>query len=181
MMYGTVKQHNGHVSVFSKDGIKTTFTIDPLFAKTTAKKDAQAPFDSTRHGGETVLFAEDDPEVRAVLSEVLREYDYKVVECSDGEDAIRKFKEHVQEIDIAILDIVMPKQTGRAVYEEIRKLQTDLPVIFISGYNHEAIKNRGIPLEGLVFMSKPVMLHELLEKMRKVLDSRAQSGPSSDA
>jgi DNA-binding response OmpR family regulator len=133
----------------------------------------ELPLDAFQ-GEETVLLAEDDPQVLAVLSEVLREFQYKVVECSDGDEALGKLKERMKDIDLAILDLVMPNQTGKEIYEEIRKLRRELPVIFISGYTWEIIRNKGVAVEGQTFMSKPVTIDDLLKKVRETLDGRTR-------
>lgn len=175
IVYGIVRQHNGHIRVSSEPGLGTTIHIYLPLADPAVPNDYGLSFCGASGCRGTILLAEDDIEVRAVLSEVLREYRYTVLECEDGEEAIWKARKHLHEIDMAILDLVMPKMTGRRAYEEIVKLRAGMPVIFISGYSPETIKSKGISLDDIAFMPKPIMLSDLLEKVGEILDSRQQA------
>lgn len=88
----------------------------------------------------------------------------------DGEDAIRKFNENADSIQLVILDVVMPKKSGRDVRDGILKRRPDIKMLFISGYAPDAIYDRLIPDPEIDFISKPFSPHILLTKVREVLD-----------
>jgi len=120
-------------------------------------------------GSETVLVAEDDEETRRFMNEALTYYGYRTIEAVDGEDAVDKFKQH-QGIDLVIVDSVMPKKNGREVYEEIRTTNPHVRVLFTSGYTKDIVLDKGIEDREFDFISKPLSLERLLQKIREVLD-----------
>ncbi|NCO84375.1 MAG: hypothetical protein COW90_00260 [Nitrospirae bacterium CG22_combo_CG10-13_8_21_14_all_44_11] len=119
---------------------------------------------------ETILLAEDEESVRKLIKEVLEADGYRVVEAADGEEAVNKFMENKDRIDILLLDIVMPKMSGREVYERIKKIKPDIKLLMASGYPADFISQKGILEEGLNFIAKPMSPPKLLKKMREVLD-----------
>jgi len=119
---------------------------------------------------ETILLGEDEESVRKLIKEVLEADGYRVVEAADGEEAVNKFMENKDRIDILLLDIVMPKMSGREVYERIKKIKPDIKLLMASGYPADFISQKGILEEGLNFIAKPMSPPKLLKKMREVLD-----------
>lgn len=169
IVYGIIKQHNGEINVYSEPGRGTTFKI---YLKLVAAKSVSAeaaPLPPLIGGTETLLIAEDDNDVRGLMKNILREFGYTVIEAVDGEDAVTKFVENKDKIKLLILDVVMPKKNGKEAYEEIRKLNGDIRVLFSSGYTSDIIHQKGILDEGVNFISKPVTPHLLLSKVREAL------------
>jgi PAS domain S-box-containing protein len=168
IVYGIIKQHNGYINCYSEQGKGTTFRIYlPLIKEKTEKiemREAELP----RRGTETVLIAEDDEGVRDMVRQSLEGFGYKVIEAVDGEDAVIKFKENKDKIDILLFDLIMPKKNGKDAYEDIKGIRHDIKVIFTSGYAADIIDRFGIK-EGIEFISKPVSPNELLRKLREVL------------
>ena len=171
MVYGIIKQHDGYINVYSEHGKGTTFRILlPLI---------QSKVEEIKHGGtlnvksgtETILLAEDDTQVRNLLREILSKAGYHINEAADGSEAIKVFRRKGDDINLLILDVIMPKMNGKEAYEEIKKLRPDIKVIFMSGYNADVIHKKGMLEAGLNFISKPVLPGELLTKVRKVLDT----------
>ncbi|OPY74669.1 MAG: Blue-light-activated protein [Syntrophorhabdus sp. PtaU1.Bin058] len=95
---------------------------------------------------------------------------YTVIEAVDGEDAVRRFMEYKDAVDLTILDVVMPKKNGKEVYEEIQKAHPAIKVLFTSGYTGDVILDKGIHDDTIDFISKPLLPDELLLKVRTVLD-----------
>ena len=118
----------------------------------------------------TVLLAEDETAVRDVTKLILEEHGYTVIEAADGDDAINKYMENKDKIRLLILDVMMPKKSGKAVYEEISKVSPDIKVIFLSGYARNVIKAEEIIEHGWSILSKPVSSDELLNKISEVLN-----------
>ena len=114
---------------------------------------------------------EDDKQVRSLLKEILSNAGYHIIEAVDGDDAIEVFQKNKDNVHLLILDVIMPKKNGKEVYEEIKKVKSDMKVIFVSGYSADIIHKKGILEVGLNFISKPVSPDELLIKVRDVLDN----------
>jgi CheY-like chemotaxis protein len=121
-------------------------------------------------GTETILLAEDEENVRELIRELFEKFGYKVIEAVDGDDAIKKFIEHKDKIQLLFFDVIMPGRSGKDAYDEIRKIKPDVKIIFASGYSTDIIDEKGIFEGGLNFIAKPVLPARLLKKVREVLD-----------
>ncbi len=134
VVYGIIKQHEGTINVYSESGRGTTFTIYlPLIV---APVDATtSPVEERPTGGtETILLAEDDENVRKLTRTVLEDFGYKVITAFDGQDAVIKYKENKDKIQLLLFDIIMPKTTGKEAYDEIKAITPEVKVLFVSGY-----------------------------------------------
>ena len=109
---------------------------------------------------------------REIMVEVLRMSGYKVIEATDGEEAVSLFREEKDGPDIVVLDVRMPRKDGREVYEEIMKARPETPVLFMSGYTKDIIDSQSIIEQGLHFISKAASPEEMLSKIREVLDEQ---------
>lgn len=169
IVYGVVKQHNGMVTVDSTPGQGTSFRVFlPLLPQVTG--DTVLPSTSEASDGtETILLAEDDVAVRGYLFRLLEGSGYRVVAAGDGEEALAALAAAVEPVHLVILDVVMPKKNGREVYDVLRSIQPNLPILFISGYPQEIISRNGIAEQGIHLVTKPVKPTELLAKVRDLL------------
>lgn len=169
-VYGIIKQHHGDITVYSEPGLGTTFRIYlPLLAAAAgASPEAKPVFPAG--GTETMLLAEDDADVRKVTRTMLERAGYTVIEAADGEEALNKFREYQDRIQLVILDVIMPRMNGKTVHDEMRKLRPDIKTLFTSGHTGDVILKKGILEEGMHFLSKPASLTDLLHKVRDVLD-----------
>ena len=171
MAYGIIKQHKGYINVYSEPERGTTFRIYLPAIESTEEvivKIASEPLPS--HGNETILVAEDDRALRELFSMVLQEYGYKVILAENGEEAIRKFMDNKDKIQLVMLDMIMPKISGKEAYDEIIKLRPGIKALFSSGYTADRIDTDSILKEGFDFIMKPVSPKDLLRKVRDVLD-----------
>jgi CheY-like chemotaxis protein len=174
IVYGIVSQHSGHVHVRSEPGRGTAFSIYlPLIQGTHAAAVDESASVSTGHadGTETILLAEDDDMVRRFIGMVLADRGYRVIEARDGEEALRVFQSRGDDIDLLLLDVVMPGMNGKAVYDGAERMRPGVKAIFISGYTADIIHKKGVREEGVHFISKPIIQQELMRKIREVLDS----------
>ena len=122
-----------------------------------------------RGKGETVLVAEDQEQVRRLMTTMLESYGYKVLQAVDGEDAVRLFMAN-KDVDLLVLDAVMPKKNGKQVYDKVKRVRPHTKVLFVSGYAGDVIQQKGLFEEKLNFLSKPVLPNTLLQKIRDILD-----------
>ncbi len=172
IVYGIVHQHGGFIIVDSAVNQGTEFLIYlPLIEREMPNRKRVTA--DIRGGTETILFAEDNPDIRCIAREILGMYGYTVLEAEDGEDAIRKFMEYQHLIDLLIFDVVMPIKNGKEAYEEIRAMRQDIRAIFVSGYTGDIVLNKGIRNEAVDFVPKPISPNSLLQKVSEVLDRQS--------
>ena len=167
-VYGLVKKHGGYISVYGELGHGTTFNIYLPAAQTGPEEKGASPAGPAR-GGEVILVAEDDRDVRRFLSEILATYGYTVIQAEDGQEAIEKFRDSGR-IDLVILDSVMPRKNGRETWDEIIRLAPCTKVLFTSGYTRDVMLDKGIGDGDFDFIPKPLFPNELLRKVRHILD-----------
>jgi PAS domain S-box-containing protein len=169
--YGIIKQHSGYIKVYSEPGQGTVFKIYLPLAEEAAlpdeKTQAAVP---VKGGNETILVAEDDASLRNLARLVLESFGYSVISAVDGEDAIMKFMENRDRINLVLLDMVMPKKNGKEVSEVIRKVSPRIKILFVSGYTMDIIKTKELTDADIDFIHKPFQPKELLIKMREILD-----------
>jgi len=120
-----------------------------------------------RAEGAMLLLIEDDDKIREVYKEIFETRGYRVIDAANGEDAVKKFREHQDEIRLLITDVMMPDKNGRETVEEIRKIRKDVQAIFTSGYHTELTKM--LREKGYHYLQKPFLPHELLHKIDEVL------------
>ncbi len=120
--------------------------------------------------GERILVAEDDRFLRTLVGTVLYRSGYTIIEAVDGEDAVHKFYNSPEAIDLLLLDMDMPKKNGKEVYDEIRQTKPDIKVMFAGAYPGEVMQSRGMIDEDTHFLAKPFGPRLLLKKIREVLD-----------
>jgi PAS domain S-box-containing protein len=170
IVYGIIKQHNGYINVYSEQGEGATFTIYlPLICSLI--KESVASSDEIPAGGtETILLVDDDEMLRELSEKVLNQFGYAVITAADGREAVEKFYEYKEEIDLVVMDVIMPNMNGKAALDRIRKISPSCKAIFISGYTADIIHARGLFDEDLEFISKPLSPLKFLKTVRKVLD-----------
>jgi len=169
MVWGIIKQHKGHILVDSLPGEGSCFRIylpltsQALFPQV-EMKDGELP-----GGDETILLVEDDPLVRESMTTILTTVGYQVVSSDCAEAALKILDQGDNTLSLVLSDMVMPGIKGPEFYQEIRK-KTSIPVIFISGYTFDSLREQGLVREGVLLLNKPIEPGVLLTKIREVLD-----------
>jgi CheY-like chemotaxis protein len=104
---------------------------------------------------------------------VLRDFGYAVIEAVDGVDAVEKFNENREAVDLLLLDVIMPRKNGKEAYTELKKIRPDIRAVFMSGYMGDILSKKGISREGIPMISKPIVIEKLLKEIRELLDTRS--------
>jgi PAS domain S-box-containing protein len=168
--YGIVKQHHGFINCSSEPGKGTTFSIYlPLSNSPVPEPELHSSL-VPRGGSETILIAEDDPEVRKLTTTILQDFGYTIVEAENGEVAIQRYLENRDKIRLLLFDVVMPKKDGKESYDAIRRIAPEIKVLFMSAYSASTVLKKGIAEEELDLVLKPTSPGVLLKKVREVLD-----------
>jgi CheY-like chemotaxis protein len=169
-VYGIVKQSGGFVWIDSELGRGTTVRIylPPVGEPAAPQAEASAPALAAQGTG-TVLLAEDEVTVRRLAVRVLRRGGYTVLEAGDGEEALRLAQAHAGAIDLLVTDVVMPRVGGRVLASRVRSARPGVRVLYISGYNEEAVQHHGVLDPDTAFLGKPFTAEQLLTAVANAL------------
>ena len=168
--YGVVKQHGGHIWVYSEPDHGTTFKIylplaqGPPSAAMPRKARGMVP-----GGGETVLVMEDDASLRQLICAMLARTGYRVIEAHSVEDALDMSIKSEKPIDLVLSDVIMPGMQGPEVVRRIRERHPMAAVLYMSGYTDDVIAHKGILDEDAQFIQKPFSLQSLTKKVQSSL------------
>jgi CheY-like chemotaxis protein len=173
IVYGIVKQHGGYITVYSEPGQGTTFKLYLPLHQAAADQAGAEESGLLETGSGRVLIAEDDDAVRVLSRRVLEGFGYSVIEATDGEEAIERVAQEQNPVDLLILDVIMPRKSGKEAYEAIRAMHPAVKVLFMSGYTAEIVRRRGMLDPGAPFLSKPVSPKELLGKVSEILKDKS--------
>jgi two-component system, cell cycle sensor histidine kinase and response regulator CckA len=166
-VYGVVEQHGGHIAVHSVPGAGTTFRIH-LPRVTEPAPQAGAPSGSPRAGSETILVAEDDPAVRALAGDMLREHGYTVITAADGEDALRVAEGYRGPIHLLLTDVMMPRKNGMELARAFVTVRPDARVLYMTGYAEMP------DTADALFVHKPFTVFVLMDAVRRALEGAAR-------
>jgi CheY-like chemotaxis protein len=105
-----------------------------------------------------------------MLTVILESHGYVVVQAVDGEDAVRTYSEHKDEVKLVVIDVVMPGKNGGEALDEIAQIDPLIRALFVSGYTGDIVIDKGVRSDSVDFVQKPVSVPTLLKKVREVLD-----------
>jgi two-component system, cell cycle sensor histidine kinase and response regulator CckA len=169
-VYGIVKQSNGDVRAYSEPGRGTTFRIylPRVFERMAAPVAQEAP--APARGSETLLLVEDEPSLRKLMREILRQAGYKVIDAANGGEALLVCEQYSSEIALIITDLVMPGMTGMDLAKRLEALRPGTKVLYMSGYSSHAALANGALVRHEHFIQKPFTPSALTDKVRYTLD-----------
>lgn len=169
-----VDQHGGVIAVESEAGKGTTFSIYlPLATGALASAGQHAESSGVSGGGETILLAEDDDMVRALLTRVLRGRGYEVLVASDGQAAIELFRAESARVRLVLTDLMMPSRTGLELVNAVLAFQQRTAIVVMSGYTSDPAGAAHLSELGIPVITKPTTPTEVLLKIRQALDGLA--------
>ncbi len=171
-VYGIIKQSNGFIWVYSEPGHGTTFKVYiPHSTSDTIPDTKLGKEQLALIGTETILVVEDEIDVRQLVCETLEMMNYNVIEASNGLDALQIVKNDHKKINLVLTDVVMPEMSGKELVDEIKKIQHNMKVLYMSGYTENTIVHKGVLEAGTNFLQKPFTPAALIKKIREVLDT----------
>ncbi|TAL80549.1 MAG: response regulator [Beijerinckiaceae bacterium] len=171
-VYGFVKQSRGHIQIYSEPDTGTTVKIYlPRFAGDGEEsKDALPQKIELGSAGEVILITEDDPLMRQLTADALRELGYSVIDCEKASDALDILARR-PDVRLLFTDVVMPEVNGKKLADEAVRRHPGLKVLFTTGYTPNAVVHGGVLSQGVQLLAKPFTLEQLATKIRSILDS----------
>lgn len=171
IVFGIIQQHNGYIHVYSEPGQGTTFRILlPLTVEYAEADSAPALQTAPPGGSETILVVDNEAAVREYLELFLTTMGYTVYQAANGEEAVNLFRQSPGEIDLVLMDVIMPNKNGREAALEIRAINGSARILFISGYPYDIISERHLLPEDAELLMKPLAPSELALKIREMFD-----------
>jgi len=166
-VYGIIKNHKGHIEVNSQPGMGATFSV--YFPGSDKPRQDEQAKGTIVSGEEAILVVDDEEGVRESVKLALEGFGYKVFSAANGIDAINLYKKNKGDIDLVLLDMIMPNMAGRETFFELKKLDSGVKVVLFSGYSKNEQAAEIINQGALDFLQKPYRLHDLIDSIRKAL------------
>ena len=171
-VFGIVTQHEGWVDVYSEKNFGTTFTIYFPRADSIQSEAAVAPKQFIPVRKARILLVEDQAAIRMLGEDVLSDAGHEVLSAGNGRAALDLIQKNPKPIDLLVTDVVMPEMSGPELADRLLKTQTDLIVLYVSGYPDHALLQRGAIEQGTAFLQKPFLPDVFLAKVNELLYER---------
>ncbi len=173
-VYGTINTHRGSLRVSSElkhgTAMKLHFPLAP--SQKTSAMDETRPVIEVMGGSASIMVVDDEDLVLTTVSSMLGGLGYQVVQCRNGAEALKVYQKQWQNIDLVILDMVMPEMGGRAAFLEMRKINPDIVAVLSSGYSVAGEAQTSLREGVRGFLQKPYNLAELSRNVRALLENR---------
>jgi len=170
MVYNIIKQHKGYIDVYSQEGIGTTFAIYlSILRSETGEKSVIVTQEEIMQGEGLILVVDDEEVMRNTAKSILEECGYDVLLTRDGEEGVKVYKQYKEKIRAVVMDMVMPKMSGKQAYLEMKKIDKDVKVLLASGFKQDARVESILELGVKDFIQKPFTLGKLANSLNRVL------------
>ncbi|MDD5154691.1 MAG: response regulator, partial [Desulfovibrionales bacterium] len=170
VVYAIVKNHRGFINVYSEIGRGTMFKIY-LPAGGETRQEMEEKIKNLPTGDETILIIDDEPLVLSVAQNILEDFGYKVIPVSDPREALGMYQKQQQDIDLVILDLIMPQIGGMECLDKLLGINPGVKVMLTSGYSANGHGKEAMRPELKGFIRKPFQVAEFLTAVRKALDA----------
>ncbi len=172
MVYNIVKHHNGFVDVYSEVNIGSNMYIYlPVYKKELEEKVVKHT-ENYLQGQGTILVADDEPFVRRIATEMLEMCGYHVITANDGEEAVKLYKDNMNKVDMVLLDMIMPKKSGKEAYLEMKTLNENVKVLLSSGFKQDE-RVKSILKSGIQsFIQKPYTIEKLSKAVYEIMNTK---------
>jgi len=167
--YGIIKNHNGLINVISKKDAGSTFSILLPANEAEVVEEVSTP-SVTLKGSETILLVEDEEMIIDICKDILMDLGYRVLCARSGKKALQIYMQNKTKIDIIVLDMVMPKMSGKETYDRLKQINPDIKVLLASGYSLDERAEEIMALGCNGFIQKPFDPAALSKEIRKILD-----------
>jgi CheY-like chemotaxis protein len=167
--YGTIKHHGGDIFIESvPDGGSSFHILLPYSSEVVPASDPSPDIIRAQRAA-SILVVDDDDIVRGLMTELLENLGYTVYQAADGEQGLQYYRDHWNQIDMVLLDMIMPRKSGEELFYALREINSEVKILVSSGYspNDEAISK--ILSRGARFIQKPTTLGELSEAVAAIL------------
>ncbi|MDQ7785466.1 MAG: PAS domain S-box protein [Desulfomonilaceae bacterium] len=171
MVYGSVKQHGGHVTCYSEPGKGSTFRLYFPVNTTEAESDTSGEKPILVHGTETILLVDDEMFVRDLGRRMLERAGYTVLAASNGREAVSLYEREKNRIALVILDLMMPDMGGKECFRNLREIDPGVQVLIASGHASGETLTEAAALGAKGFVGKPYNMAQLLGSVRDILDA----------
>ena len=171
VVHSIVKEHHGIITVKSKPGKGTTFSIFfPSVEKDVVEE--SEPADRLPMGNEKILFIDDEPSIVSIARQRLERLGYDVDAKMSPLEALELFRSKPDQFDLVITDLTMPKMTGDKLVQEILNIRPDIPIILCTGFSEKIDEKNATTLAAADYIEKPIDQYDFAFKVRKVLDKK---------
>lgn len=167
---GIINIHGGRMQLVSQPGQGSTFRIYIPILITESGEERRSVPSARWQGSGTILFVEDEEEIKLVAKELLEILGFAVIEASNGKEALELYQQHVADITLVVTDMGMPIMNGYELFHELKKLNPNLPIVISSGFGDVAIFSHIAPDDIAGIISKPYSFDLLREVLKKVVE-----------
>ena len=174
MAYNIIKQHKGLIDVFSAIGVGSTFNVYLPMYEGEIVHTEETSKENLIMGEGLILVIDDEEIIRTIAKGILEECGYDVILATDGIEGVEIFKQNIDKIKAVVLDLVMPKKSGKETFIDLKELKPDVKVLLASGFKQDERVTSLLEMGVIDFMQKPYTISEMSKKIYGVLNSSIQ-------
>ncbi len=168
-----VDEHDGYFEIFSTPGKGTNFYIYfPIVMEKIEISDLKFKKPPPLKGNDKIMFVDDEDPIRQTAKNIIERYGYKVSLFRNGIEAQKEFEKHPDQFDLVITDMNMPEMAGDKLVVELKKIRPDIPIIICTGFSDTMTKEKAASISISGFLMKPIVMKNLVQKIREVLDKK---------